>query len=107
LYVSWCGDTQMCLMDTHGNVKLVNQPHKPNSPNERSRIEQLGGQVDYVSNDWRVNNSLSVSRSFGDISHKKFIIAEPDVLDFYLDENTDHYLILGKFYFFLYSTTYS
>jgi serine/threonine protein phosphatase PrpC len=83
-------------MDRFGNVKLTSPAHKPNSPSEKSRIEALGGRVDFVSNDWRVNNSLSVSRSFGDIAHKPFIISEPDVLEFELEENTDYYLVLGK-----------
>jgi protein phosphatase 1L len=62
--VAWCGDTQFCLVK-NGQINFITEEHKPNNPSEKKRIEDTGGTVSYVSEAWRVNGSLAVSRSFG------------------------------------------
>jgi integrin-linked kinase-associated serine/threonine phosphatase 2C len=44
----------------------VSQKHKPNSPEERTRVEKAGGHIIFG----RILGSLAVSRSFGDTEFK-------------------------------------
>eukprot|EP00002_Diphylleia_rotans_P028651 TRINITY_DN578_c0_g2_i1.p1 TRINITY_DN578_c0_g2~~TRINITY_DN578_c0_g2_i1.p1 ORF type:complete len:355 (-),score=81.14 TRINITY_DN578_c0_g2_i1:550-1614(-) len=52
--------------------------HKPNRPDEKSRIESNGGIVMHVGC-WRVQGVLATSRAFGDKDLKKYVIAEPEL----------------------------
>jgi len=52
----------------------MNSEHSPNRVDERQRIEYANGSV--FNN--RVNGELSVSRAFGDIAMKDFVISEPE-----------------------------
>merc|ERR1719277_29948 len=45
--------------------------HKPDNPDERSRIERTGGTVQEVMGVCRVNGDLAVSRAFGDAAYKE------------------------------------
>jgi serine/threonine protein phosphatase PrpC len=54
-----------------GGKVFGTQDHKPTEPNEKDRIEALGGRITHSKGDvWRVNDNLSTSRSFGDESLK-------------------------------------
>ena len=95
LHIAWCGDSQFCLIK-NGQLYFITEPHKPNSPNEKDRIEMSGGFVACVANTWRINGTLAVSRSFGDIAFQtnRLVIAEPDVKTIELD-GTEDYFIMG------------
>jgi serine/threonine protein phosphatase PrpC len=95
LHVAWCGDSQFCLIK-NGRVDFVNEPHKPSSESERARIEAVGGYVTCASGTWRINDTLAVSRSFGDCEFQGAggLTCEPDVRTIELDGSED-YLILG------------
>lgn len=54
--------------------------HKPNTREERTRIEDAGGVVVWAGT-WRVGGVLAVSRAFGDRPLKRFVIPTPDVRD--------------------------
>jgi len=69
------------------------KPHKPESPDERHRIELSGGTVIHAQGQWRVNGILNVGRSIGDYSLEA-VIAEPDFVDVQLNEAHD-FLVLG------------
>jgi serine/threonine protein phosphatase PrpC len=64
LDVAWCGDSQLGLFK-NGSLEFLTETHKPEDPNEKQRIENLGGSVIYAGYTWRVNGSLSVARAFG------------------------------------------
>ncbi len=64
LYSAWLGDSQSLLVRGGRPVKIVD-PHKPNRPDEKARIESLGGSVIYWGT-WRVNGQLAVSRAIGE-----------------------------------------
>lgn len=94
LTLAWCGDSQACLIK-NGRVSFINDMHKPDSEKEKQRIEAHGGTVSFSSNAWRINGSLSVARSFGDVEYQSNgVICEPDVTSIHLD-GTEDYLILG------------
>jgi hypothetical protein len=52
--------------------------HKPNTKEERDRIEAAGGVVVWAGT-WRVSGVLAVSRAFGDRPLKRYVIPTPDV----------------------------
>jgi len=67
---------------SRGGVPIeIADPHNPTRPDEKSRIETLGGAV-VKRGAWRVNGILAVSRSIGDHNLKKFVIADPEVTRF-------------------------
>ena len=53
-------------------------PHKPDRPDEKARVEGLGGTV-ILWGTWRVNGQLAVSRAIGDGDYKPFVISQADV----------------------------
>ena len=71
IYVGNLGDSRAVLAKSAGGGKVkatdMSIDHKPDLPTERSRIEGAGGFVE----DNRVNGSLNLSRSIGDMEFKK------------------------------------
>jgi serine/threonine protein phosphatase PrpC len=77
--IAHAGDSRALLI-RNGRKMHATQDHKPNTPEEKQRIEQAKGQV-YYWGCWRVNG-LAVSRSIGDRNHKKVgVIATPDTYE--------------------------
>eukprot|EP00967_Tisochrysis_lutea_P043238 scaffold52215_cov15-Tisochrysis_lutea.AAC.1 len=68
--------------------------HKPNSKEERQRIENAGGVVVWAGT-WRVGGVLAVSRAFGDKPLKRYVIATPDIREESLRDD-DEFLILAS-----------
>jgi serine/threonine protein phosphatase PrpC len=68
--------------------------HKPNKPEERRRIQELGGRVVYSFGVPRVNGILAVSRAFGDRNMRGAINAEPE-LTLHSLERGDNFLLLA------------
>lgn len=68
--------------------------HKPNSREERTRIEDAGGVVVWAGT-WRVGGVLAVSRAFGDRPLKRYVIPTPDIKDEQLT-SADDCLILAS-----------
>lgn len=92
LTVAWLGDSQVVLCKAGDAVQLMD-PHRPNRPDERTRIESLGGCVVFFGG-WRVNGSLAVSRSIGDRDQKPYITGEPDVEEYEM-EGDEEFIILA------------
>lgn len=88
LFVGWCGDSQ-ALIARVGNVRQIVRKHSPEDESERKRIENLGGVVLFWGNSYRVNGSLGVSRAIGDLMHKPFVSAEPEIECISLDGEED------------------
>jgi len=63
LHIAWLGDSQAILV-SEGRVVEIMKPHKPESEEEKQRIEALGGSVVWHGT-WRVNGTLAVSRAIG------------------------------------------
>uniref|UniRef100_A0A146M246 Protein phosphatase 1E n=1 Tax=Lygus hesperus TaxID=30085 RepID=A0A146M246_LYGHE len=77
LYVAWLGDSQAVLVSQGKAYQLV-KPHRPDQPEERQRITDMGGTV-LNHGTWRVNGHLAVSRAIGDRKYKPYVVGEPDV----------------------------
>ena len=84
LYVANAGDSR-AVISRGGTAMALSDDHKPLNTEERTRIEAAGG---YVTNVGRINGSLNLSRSIGDLkfkgnkeldASKQIITAKPDV----------------------------
>lgn len=78
------GDSR-CISCVNGLAEALSLDHKPSNEEERSRIEQAGGFVEFN----RVNGNLALSRAFGDFAFKsraelpqeqQMITVKPDVV---------------------------
>lgn len=81
------GDSRAVLA-RGGKALPMSIDHKPNSREERSRIEDAGGVVVWAGT-WRVGGVLAVSRAFGDRPLKRYVIPTPDVRDEQLTRDDD------------------
>ncbi|GLT26854.1 hypothetical protein SLA2020_171920 [Shorea laevis] len=77
LVVSNVGDCR-AVMSRSGLAEALTSDHRPSREDERDRIENSGGYVDFCHGAWRIQGSLAVSRGIGDSHLKKWVIAEPD-----------------------------
>lgn len=78
------GDSRAVMCDAKGNAFPLSHDHKPNNPEEMTRIRNNGGTVQNKAGCWRVEGTLACSRSIGDypLKQKKVIIADPDIIKF-------------------------
>lgn len=77
LVVSNCGDSRAVLCRA-GDPLPLSSDHKPDRPDEKARIEAVGGRVVYL-NGPRVRGILAMSRALGDKYLKPEVICEPDI----------------------------
>ena len=66
IFVANAGDSR-CVACVDGKTLPLSFDHKPDDRNEKGRIKQAGG---YVSKG-RINETLNVSRSIGDLEYKR------------------------------------
>ncbi|ESO98677.1 hypothetical protein LOTGIDRAFT_174041 [Lottia gigantea] len=92
LYIAWLGDSQAVVVK-NGETVTKTEPHKPEKPDEKERIEKLGGIVVWFGT-WRVNGAIAVARAIGDRAHKPFICSDADVCSIDLD-GTEDYIVLA------------
>lgn len=83
LIVAHVGDSRAMVVDALGRAATLTNDHSPNRPDERNRIEKMGGCVIKR----RVNGVLSVSRAIGDTAIKSLVVAEPDITEYALAGN--------------------
>jgi len=82
--------------------------HKPNDPRERSRVEDMGGNVKWYgyrdkrgrpipgSGVYRINGNLAVARAIGDKSESPFVSSDCEILEYEKDEENDQFIILAS-----------
>lgn len=92
----WCcniGDSR-AIISYDDKVHELSFDHKPNRPDELSRIENIGGTVirDFY-NIWRVNGNLAISRAIGDKIHFPYIISDPDIITYNIDSHNKYILL--------------
>ncbi|KAL4220075.1 Protein phosphatase 1L [Mactra antiquata] len=97
LTVANVGDSRGVMCDKDDKAIPLSEDHKPNSTRELQRIKDAGGFVGF-NGVWRVAGILATSRALGDypLKEKSFVIAEPDILTFDLDEVQPKFLILAS-----------
>lgn len=91
IWIANVGDSRAILSNKDGIAVQLSKDHKPNSPEERTRIEQLGGKIVYDGVDWRVKD-LSLSRAFGDIECTPYVTHLPQIYRYKLSSG-DKFLI--------------
>ncbi|XP_071543855.1 uncharacterized protein [Panulirus ornatus] len=93
LVVAWLGDSQALLVRLRSPVKMV-EPHRPELPVEKDRVEELGGCVINIQGTWRVLGQLAVSRAIGDREYKPYVSSECDIKSLEIEGDED-FLILA------------
>ncbi|KAL5206459.1 hypothetical protein ABZP36_034668 [Zizania latifolia] len=80
LYVSNVGDCRAVLGSRGGVATALTSDQTPGREDERLRIESTGGYVSCGAGSgvWRVQDSLAVSRAFGDAGVKPWVTCEPE-----------------------------
>jgi serine/threonine protein phosphatase PrpC len=86
------GDSR-CVISKKNIGQTITKDHKPNWPDEKKRIQKMGGEIYYDGYDWRIGD-LSVSRSFGDLDSKPYISCIPDVFRYKISHH-DQFMIIG------------
>ncbi|CAI8598399.1 unnamed protein product [Vicia faba] len=87
LYVANVGDSRTVISKA-GKAIALSEDHKPNRSDERKRIENAGGVVMWAGT-WRVGGVLAMSRAFGNRMLKPFVVAEPEIQEQKIDEDTE------------------
>ncbi|GBP59751.1 Protein phosphatase 1L [Eumeta japonica] len=97
LIVANVGDSRGVMCDSRGNAIPVSFDHKPQQMREQKRIEAAGGYIAF-NGVWRVAGILATSRAMGDypLKDKRFVIADPDILTFNLDDHKPMFLVLAS-----------
>jgi protein phosphatase 2C len=86
------GDSR-CILCRDNFAMPLTKDHKPHWPEEKSRIESLGGKITFDGYDWRIKD-LSVSRAFGDFDATPYVTHRPDLYRYKLDKN-DKFFVLA------------
>jgi protein phosphatase 1G len=101
IYVANAGDSRAILCRAGKAIEL-SRDHKPESPRERSRIENAGGRVSVVGPCHRVDFGLNLSRALGDFFYKRNtdlpasdqkITAMPEICVEEIDDDTEFLLL--------------
>jgi protein phosphatase 1L len=82
------GDTRI-IIGTRKGYSFLTKDHKPDLPEERTRIESLGGRVVSYGAP-RVEGILAMSRALGDTSLKPFVSSEPRIVEGHLGKENDY-----------------
>ncbi|XP_029465538.1 protein phosphatase 1K, mitochondrial-like [Rhinatrema bivittatum] len=95
LLVASVGDSRAILC-TEGMAEQLIDDHTPKRWDERERIEQCGGFIEWNStNEPYVNGKLAMTRSIGDVQVKPFgVVAQPEIRRIELQHTKDCFLIL-------------
>jgi protein phosphatase PTC2/3 len=99
LYISNLGDCRAVLCNKNNTAIALTKDHKPNSYEEKIRIENVIKQnnsnvrLEFDGHDWRIKD-LSVSRAFGDLDAKPYVTHIPEVFQHKISSN-DKFVILG------------
>jgi serine/threonine protein phosphatase PrpC len=83
LWILNVGDSRAVKCNYNNKAEQLSEDHKPNSPTEKKRIENLGGRLEYDGVDWRIKD-YSVSRAFGDLNASPYITHIPQIYKYKL-----------------------
>jgi len=93
LWVLNAGDTRAIKCNRSSIAEQLSQDHKPNSPEEKRRIEQLGGKIEFDGSDWRIKD-LSLSRAFGDVECTPYVTHLPQIYRYKVGQH-DKFIIVA------------
>ena len=94
LWVLNVGDTRIVKCNKYNIAEQLSLDHKPNEPDEKIRIESMGGKV-YRDTEgvYRIKN-LSLSRAFGDLDCVPYVTHIPSIYNPNIN-NGDKFIILA------------
>jgi serine/threonine protein phosphatase PrpC len=87
------GDSRVIKCNKDNIAEQLSLDHKPNSPEEKNRIEELGGSIEFDGVDWRIGG-LSLSRAFGDLDCKPYVTHLPQIYKYNI-KSDDKFLIFA------------
>jgi serine/threonine protein phosphatase PrpC len=87
------GDSRAVKCNKLNIAEQLTQDHKPNSPEEKARIEQLGGKIEFDGVDWRVKD-LSLSRAFGDLECTPYVTHLPQIYRYKIS-SSDQFIVFA------------
>ena len=93
LWIVNVGDSRAVLCNKNNEAVQLSIDHKPNSKNEKQRIEQLGGKIRFDGSDWRIRD-LSLSRAFGDVDATPYVTHLPQIYKYNLNKK-DKFIIFA------------
>ncbi|PYI11450.1 adenylate cyclase AcyA [Aspergillus sclerotiicarbonarius CBS 121057] len=93
LYVANVGDAQAILVKSDGSMRHLTQNHDPAEAHERERIRAAGG---FVSRTGKLNDVLTVSRSFGYFHMMPAVIAAPHTMHVNLTEQDEMVILASR-----------
>lgn len=85
------GDTRV-IIGTKKGFSFLTKDHKPDLPEEKARIEGLGGRVLFYGAP-RVEGVLAMSRALGDTGLKPYISSEPRIVKGSLGKENDYAIL--------------
>ncbi|CAD8164840.1 unnamed protein product [Paramecium octaurelia] len=88
------GDSK-AIVFRENSFEQLNSIHIPQSKEENQRILKQGGLITKRQNICRVSGSLTVTRSFGDFYLKKYIISEPEIFKYQIQEG-DKFIVMAS-----------
>lgn len=98
------GDSR-AVLSRNGTAWDLTRDHKPNDPDEKARIESVGGKVIWCGDVdssgepifetgiYRVNGNLALSRAIGDRAEKPAVSAEPEIISVLVKETDDFFIL--------------
>ena len=101
------GDSRAILCRGSKAIPLT-VDHKPDSPGEKKRVEELGGKVQwhgYLGPDrlpvpgmgaYRINGNLAVSRALGDRLERPFVSSVPDINIINRKKEEDRFIVIAS-----------
>jgi serine/threonine protein phosphatase PrpC len=95
LWILNVGDSRAIRCNSSYIAEQLSNDHKPSLPQERQRIEQLGGKIQYDGSEWRVK-SLSLSRSFGYLDCCPYVTHVPNVYKYKINSKDKFIIIFNK-----------
>jgi len=78
LWIINTGDSRSVMCGGGNKAEQLSVDHKPNHPDEKKRIEKMGGEIEFDGSDWRIKD-LSLSRAFGDLVCKPYVTHLPEI----------------------------
>ncbi|VVA94416.1 unnamed protein product [Arabis nemorensis] len=94
MIVSNLGDCR-AVLSRRGVAEALTTDHRAGRDDERERIENQGGYVEFHRGAWRVHGILAISRSIGDAHLKKWVVAEPETRILELEQDME-FLVLAS-----------
>jgi protein phosphatase 2C len=94
VFAANAGDSR-AILKTGGQVVALTRDHKPESADERARIQAAGGWVAWDGHCHRVNGSLNLSRSLGDWHLRPAMTPSPEVR-FWQRREGDQYVLVAS-----------